>query len=858
MKMAENDREELDPYVQCITDLAEESIPVLLAIDGYKSMPLVPLKISVEPLVELLPDVASRVSVAIERCKNPADGLTADESASIMLYTMSWKPSHQCLYNVLNATLRSEDRNQLKPWFLYLKLLFTALERLPSIHRTVYRGIKSDVHKNYTRGKSVVWWGFSSCTTKLDVLALESFLGKTETRIMFTIECKTGKDIRPHSAFQGENEVLILAGTQFKVVACLDQGHGLHIIQLEETKPSFDQTSLSSNSDDLLVTTDKSSVLVWLDPNIDEFKSTYRDTKNKLQHIINTTYTFTDSNRCIEFLMQMQNKNIYVIISNAIEEHLISTIQNMSKIYASFFFGEQKSPHGKDDKNWSRIKNIFVQMNELSKIIEQYTEQLFTMSFIAANELTSGENLNQLDPSFIYTQILKEILLQIDFDHHHVKEFLTYCREVFANNDFKLKNCDAIEQDYHKYTPIWWYTNHCFLSSMLKTAIDKMNIELIIKMGFFIRDLCRQIRQLHWEQFNHKQHSQTFVVYRSESLSKAKFDDLVKNQDGLFSFNNFLLTTNYTDTSMGIHACNNSDVINVLFKITINSSISFTTFASINDDDDILLSMHSVFRIGGIQQMGDNDRLYQIDLTLTNDNSHNLRFLAERIRQEIDGPTGWHRLGKLLIKLGQYKIAEEVYNTLISHIQNKSEGSTLYDQLGMVKDGLGKYQSALDYYDISLKIREATLPSNYLDVARSYSNIGSIYYKLKEYLKALSYNEKAFDTWQKISFSYHPYLAELYNNTGLIYEKLNQYSKALSHYEKALEIRQNALPSYHPDLAESYNNIGTLYNKIGENSKAIYYCKQAVNIGQYSLPSFHLNLQQWAKELDTITLASST
>lgn len=237
-KMATYEREELDPCVHCITDLAEEPMQAFLAIGGYENMPLVPLEIAIEPLVELLPAVEDHASAAKEQCKNPADGLTVDESASIMLYTMSWRPLEQCLYNALNTTLRSENRKQLEPWFLYLKLLFTALERLPSIHRTVYRGIKSDVHKDYTRGKSVVWWGFSSCTTKLDVLQLETFLGKTETRTMFTIECKSGKDIRKHSVFPAEDEVLILAATQFKIVACLDQGHGLHIIQLEETTSS--------------------------------------------------------------------------------------------------------------------------------------------------------------------------------------------------------------------------------------------------------------------------------------------------------------------------------------------------------------------------------------------------------------------------------------------------------------------------------------------------------------------------------------------------------------------------------------------------------------------------------------------
>ncbi|CAF4918695.1 unnamed protein product, partial [Rotaria magnacalcarata] len=75
--------------------------------------------------------------MAKEKCKKPADGLTHDESASIMLYSMGWEPIEQCLYFALNAALRSEDRGNLDPWYLYLKLILTALSRLPTQHRFV-------------------------------------------------------------------------------------------------------------------------------------------------------------------------------------------------------------------------------------------------------------------------------------------------------------------------------------------------------------------------------------------------------------------------------------------------------------------------------------------------------------------------------------------------------------------------------------------------------------------------------------------------------------------------------------------------------------------------------------------------
>ncbi|CAF2048823.1 unnamed protein product [Rotaria magnacalcarata] len=206
-------------------------------IRGCEKMPLVSLEEAVEPLVSILPDVRARVYLAKTRCENPADGLTQDESASIMLYTMEWEPADETLYYVLNTILRSEDRRrQLKRWHLFLRLFLNALFRLPLLSTTVYRGVRLDLSMQYREGETIVWWGFSDCTTSVGVLEPELYLGKTGHRTMFAIKCHSGRDIHRHSMYEAENEVLLMAGTQFRVIGCLNQGD-LHIIQLEETIP---------------------------------------------------------------------------------------------------------------------------------------------------------------------------------------------------------------------------------------------------------------------------------------------------------------------------------------------------------------------------------------------------------------------------------------------------------------------------------------------------------------------------------------------------------------------------------------------------------------------------------------------
>jgi NAD:arginine ADP-ribosyltransferase len=234
------DYESKSKSTQRFEDVSDEPRRMLAPIKGYEKMPLVSLEDSVEPIVSEIPDVKHMVWTVKQNCKDPADHLTADESGSIMLYTLEWTSREESFYYKLNGALRALDRNKLRPWFLYLKLLIFSLAKLPNCLDNVFRGVKEDLHKQYPNGSTFVWWGFSSCTANVKVLQSEEFLGKTGERTMFNIKCSSGRNIQKHSFFGTENEVLLLPARQFEVIGLLDSGNGLRIIQIQEIKPQFE------------------------------------------------------------------------------------------------------------------------------------------------------------------------------------------------------------------------------------------------------------------------------------------------------------------------------------------------------------------------------------------------------------------------------------------------------------------------------------------------------------------------------------------------------------------------------------------------------------------------------------------
>jgi hypothetical protein len=129
-------------------------------IGGYEDMPLLSLKLSVENLETIVPKTIHNAQIATERSAYPDNQLTQDQSAAICLYTMTWKQTDQSLSTQLNNALRSKDRSELIPYSFYLRLFLSALSKLKSVRKTVWRGVKADLSEEYPRGKTVTWWGF--------------------------------------------------------------------------------------------------------------------------------------------------------------------------------------------------------------------------------------------------------------------------------------------------------------------------------------------------------------------------------------------------------------------------------------------------------------------------------------------------------------------------------------------------------------------------------------------------------------------------------------------------------------------------------------------------------------------------
>ncbi|CAF1328992.1 unnamed protein product [Rotaria sp. Silwood1] len=272
-------------------------------------------------------------------------------------------------------------------------------------------------------------------------------------------------------------------------------------------------------------------------------------------------------------------------------------------------------------------------------------------------------SFNGIDPLFMYTQLLKETFLEMDDDDDKsIKEFVDYCR---LQGGINANHIDKIEKEYRLHTPIWWYTGPFFMYSMLNHALRQMDIDIILKMGFFIRHLHQYIENLHREQESINTTTNTpFQVFRGQSLSLENFEKMKKIKGGLMSFNNFLSTSRNQNVSLELFARPaDPDSVGILFEMTIDPTLCATSsspFVGVKNvgffedqEEEILFTTHTVFRIDGIKPIDEDntDQRWEVKLTLVSNDNHELNTLTTHIRQELGSTTGWSRLGNILIQL---------------------------------------------------------------------------------------------------------------------------------------------------------------------------------------------------------------
>jgi tetratricopeptide (TPR) repeat protein len=447
---------------------------------------------------------------------------------------------------------------------------------------------------------------------------------------------------------------------------------------------------------------------------------------------------------------------------------------------------------------------------------------------------------------------------EIEYDEDYMDIFVNACQIENQDNDAQLANITRFRNTYKEKSAVWWYTKESFLYSTVNKALRTQDVTTLFMMGFFIRDLHLQLIELQQTTTENQSFS---ILYRGQGMKDNDFQRIRQHIGGLISFNNFLSTTSDNNVSLMFARSARDDPLHmgILFRIqlqpaVVNNRDSKSPFASLRGvsyyphEDEILFSMHTIFRIIDLHEI--DERLWQIDLDLSNDQDEQLSVLLGQLRSEIyvAGVFNVDKAGQLCLKMGEYEGALDVYNTLLQLFPDHLAFLTyVHHHLGLTYQSMDKLDQAILHYEKAIDIRRSFANDENSDRYSivAYANLSTIYAKKGDLVRArtnceralaLSSNSTNDGQFDPVLYCYH------LSNLAFIQQAEGKFEDSLDSYRKVIALRLEHLPSNHPDLSVAYSNLATVYGLINDHSSATSCFHQALAIAEKSLPDNHETL----------------
>ncbi|CAF1189477.1 unnamed protein product [Adineta ricciae] len=307
-----------------------------------------------------------------------------------------------------------------------------------------------------------------------------------------------------------------------------------------------------------------------------------------------------------------------------------------------------------------------------------------------------------------------------------------------------------------------------------------------------------------------------------------EFKQLKKSTGGLLSFNNFLSTSTSRDISLRFarRSLNTEGLVSILFEIQVDPAIRSIPYGSLREvsycstENEVLFSMHSVFRINDIEHM--HDRIWNIQLQLTKDTDLQLCKLTDYMRNQICGPNAIHRLASFMMTVRKWDTARDVFETMLVNGEgrNGNELSYISHNVGWIYEEKGDLGKSLEYYRKSIDF----------DLA------------MEHYQRALTIELACSSPDQNK-------IASRYMNMSDLLRQLGRLEEPRENVKRALDIRLNTLPLTHSDLATTYGHLFDICLLMNDYelaleyaNKSLYICQKAYSVNDFRIATAHNNV----------------
>ncbi len=451
---------------------------------------------------------------------------------------------------------------------------------------------------------------------------------------------------------------------------------------------------------------------------------------------------------------------------------------------------------------------------------------------------SSHEPTNGFNSRFVHSLLFIDALVRMKPIDDSKQQLITLCNHEYQNNGVQLSLIREFDNEYTSDQALWWYIRDSFLYRMLNKALRVQNIDLLILFHSLITDIYQQLKD--------NQCLSPIHVYRSQIISDDELNTLRESIGKFISINSFLLTSTNHHAVLGfLRDCHVLDGLHrVLFEIDADPAVitsrpfaNISSFSNVENEDEVLFMVGSVFRLVDIHR-DDDEQLWMVRIKLCGDDEYKLNEVFDELRKEYgngEKEINLRFFGDILRQMGKYDQAENIYRRLLNELSaNDPCLAHLYRSIGILYRAKMEYDSSLQWFHKALSIQTQRYSSNYTGIGDLYKWMGFVHSDKNNHDKALECYSKAVEFFNRSSDQNQLDIAHIYNNMGVIYKQQEKYLEALDFHQSSLIIKQDCLSAQHSSIAMSHSNIGNVYLALGQYDLAKYHHELSLNCYELS------------------------
>lgn len=493
---------------------------------------------------------------------------------------------------------------------------------------------------------------------------------------------------------------------------------------------------------------------------------------------------FTDVDKCVQFISEQLQTEIFIIISGSAMESAFESALNSKQIHAIYYFRPTKNKYPIDRRKVSglfdKLEDLTTQLNkDILFFREQYmhTSQIDVFTKIdLEKKLVSQLNDKQYD--FIKLQLFIDILRQTPLLEIKLEDIENECEKIFSTTTNKQRTKFNFQMLHTEDERSYWFEQFPEFSQItlrLHQLNNPYKLFIFQKRFIYIQNQVYESQKI----------SLPLTVYTTKIISKNDLEMIQSSYGEFINIGLFLLSTKSLLTARNIarQAANNG-LISVLFEINVDNGIHLLNV----DSERIVFRLGTIFRLESVNLAPDGVRYVKIKYA-----NAEFQIIKKQVQFEIGVNLTWLTFGNYLYFFNRFEQTIDYYNYLLEKLPSEhKDRSFIFHNMELMNamnnnknDAYESYAEALKYanlispffvIDESDDQSYAQLPITYINLPKTtvhhstvLGNIADVYFNTNEYNIALDYYEKTFESsTEPLSRSYYQ------NMIALITTRLNE------------------------------------------------------------------------------------